>query len=240
MEQQRIEQERVEHEQQKLWLEEQQLEQEQQKLGLEEQQHQRQLRTAEAGAVAAGRAAASAAAAARENRPCASAGALSLDRQEQSAPEQLDNLHPQSSSADASVPLKQLPTDAIDGLVYATLKCRDDQQPWEYQMRKTRIVLGRKLKGEQVCDCEVGVGKYISREHAVIACDTTRTPHTLTLQCVCTGKAWVTPLGKRSDAVEPTQHDAPYELQDDDEIRIGRAAGEVSMIIGDSRRRRCC
>ena len=119
----------------------------------------------------------------------------------------------------------------VDGTVYATLRCRDDQQPWAYHLRKTHTVLGRTLKGEQVSDCEVGAGKFISREHAVIVCDTSCTPHKLTLQCICTGKAWVTPLGRRSETVELTQHDEPHELHDDDEIRIGRAAGDVSMII---------
>jgi hypothetical protein len=211
----------MEHEQQKLRLEEQQrqqqleqekLEHEQQKLRLEEQQRQQQLEQERLEHAQV------------QEQP-------DLDRQKQSTLEQSDNQGNQSSSVDVSVPLAQLPTAAVDGTVFATLRCRDDQQPWEYQMRKTRIVLGRKLKGEQVCDCEVGVGKFISREHAVIVCDTTRTPYTLTLQCVCTGKAWVTPLGRRSDVVELTQHDAPHELQDDDEICIGRAAGEVRLII---------
>ena len=229
--QQQLERERVQYEQQKLMLEEQQREEqlerermqhEQQKLMLEEQLQQRQ-----------------------QHLELIEHQGLEL---QQHGLEESDKAVLQTPAADNGASLGHLPTAAIDenfaaadgvstnpavvdGTLYATLRCKDDRQPWEYQVRKTHTVLGRTLKGEQVSDCEVGAGKFISREHAVIVCDTSCTPHKLTLQCICTGKAWVTPLGRRSDTVELTQHDDPHELHDDDEIRIGRAAGDVSMII---------
>ena len=152
----------------------------------------------------------------------------SIDEQRCVKQERVEQERLEQERLDRELPL---PKVAANGPGFATLVCREEGDPWTYVVCQQRVSLGRTVKGELSCDCAIGPDKFISREHAVIECDTSQTPPVLTLQCVCSGRAWVTPLGKREEVVELTQRSAPLELHDDDEIRIGRAAGDVRFVI---------